>query len=151
MKTQWVLELLLMSLFSCCCSGLGETWIDVNEMVDVSEGVGRALVLNHGDFLRVTLKSNPTTGYSWVKTVEQEQEQKKGQEHSSDAFVIRQLGPPVYTQNPSPRGMTGVGGKEVFRFKAVASGKVVLKFAYARPWEKGLVSPHILEWPITVT
>ena len=71
----------------------------------------------------IELKSNPTTGYSW-KWVK------------NDSPSILDSVSATYLQDKAEAGMTGVGGKEIWKFKGVKSGIDSLKFEYSRPWEK---------------
>ena len=75
-----------------------------------------------GTELKFTLEANPTTGYHWVlQGIEQEGE------------VVRQEGDAVYTGNPNPRGMAGVGGNEEWIFLAVSPGEALIELAYMPP------------------
>lgn len=69
---------------------------------------------------KIELNSNPTTGYQW------------------------QLAMPLETNSvslvsskyiPSKTNLTGSGGKEIWKFKAVKKGKTEISFQYVRPWE----------------
>jgi len=114
----------------------GDHWTDVSDE-DVRDRIGREVIIERGQFLRVRLGSNPTTGFSWSPIVEQ------------DPSLLKQLGTPIYEQDPSSRGRKGGGGTETFLFKAVAYGKVDLKFSYRRPWEKD-TEPFVISWPVNV-
>lgn len=42
---------------------------------------------------------------------------------------------------PSETGgspLVGAGGWEIFRFKAISAGQLILKLVYRRPWEVGV-------------
>ena len=85
---------------------------------------GRTNSVNAGSEIKIILKGNPTTGYSWdvasystnrlqqIRTVEYLQSEQSGEKHR-----------------------VGVGGKFVFRFKAVGSGQGQIKLIYRRSWE----------------
>jgi inhibitor of cysteine peptidase len=75
-----------------------------------------------GATLEVKLEANHTTGYSWVAAP------------AVDPVLVRQ-GATAY-QEHSAGGKTGVGGMEIWRFKAVKAGKQALQFEYRKPWEK---------------
>jgi predicted secreted protein len=47
-------------------------------------------------------------------------------------------------------GKAGVGGVEVWRFKAMKAGKQGLQFEYRRPWEKGAPAAKIVTYAVTV-
>ena len=112
----------------------GTQWHDVGES-DVTGRVGSEVTLKTGQLLRVRLRSNPTTGYSWAQDVK------------IDPPLLIQLGAPTYDAPTS--GKMGAGGHEIFRFKSTKPGKASLQFSYRRPWEKD-VSPDVIEWPVTV-
>ena len=84
---------------------------------------GKTLKVKIGDVIRVKLKSNRTTGYSWSLT------------GKTDAKVLNS-GEVEYKVDEHPAGMVGVGGTETFTFTAVAPGRTEIALGYARPWEK---------------
>lgn len=73
-----------------------------------------------GQEFKVTLASNPTTGYSWALA--------KPLDGKLLALVTN-----IY-ERPETR-LVGAGGNEVWTFKAVAAGKADIAFKYIRPWE----------------
>ena len=106
--------------------------------LDVSEGdAGKDLILRHGDQLRVTLSSNPTTGYSWSVV-------------GRSQGLLKQVGDTRFEQSRHRPGMVGVGGRQVWTFLAVAAGKTTLVFSYERPWEHGAAPVRMIEWPVTI-
>jgi inhibitor of cysteine peptidase len=86
--------------------------------------------------LEVHLEANHTTGYLWV----QEPVEKP---------VLQKQGKAVYQENPSD-GKVGVGGVEIWKFKAVKAGKQSLRFEYRRPWEKTASAAKTLSFDVTV-
>ena len=84
---------------------------------------GRTLKVKVGDVIRVKLKSNRTTGYSWALT------------GKTDAKVLKS-GEVEYKVDEHPAGMVGVGGNDFCTFTALAPGKTDISLGYARPWEK---------------
>jgi len=69
----------------------------------------------------ITLESNPTTGYRWQLAT------------PLDEKIIKLVG----SKYVAPKaGRLGVGGKEVWTFKAVGRGKAEISLKYVRPWEK---------------
>ena len=79
-----------------------------------------------GETVDLHLESNPTTGYSWTSL------------RLPDWKVVKQInhayqGPP--TLGPGPL-LVGQGGKEHWRFQAVAEGETGLDLVYRRAWEK---------------
>jgi inhibitor of cysteine peptidase len=79
-----------------------------------------------GQVFTVTLESNPSTGYHWEWVAGQES-------------IIEQVGKTEFKQ-PETGGppLVGAGGWEIFNFKAVSRGQMILKLVYRRPWEEGV-------------
>jgi len=84
---------------------------------------GKTLKVKVGDVIRVKLKSNRTTGYSWALT------------GKTDAKVLKS-GEVEYKVDEHPAGMVGVGGNDFCSFTALAPGRTDISLGYARPWEK---------------
>jgi len=97
------------------------------EEVNVDEeDAGSQVELEQGQILVVTLKSNPTTGYRWEQVESQDS-------------ILEQMGEAEF--KPSDTGeppLVGAGGWEIFRFKAVNAGQMILQLLYHRPWEEGV-------------
>jgi inhibitor of cysteine peptidase len=92
--------------------------VEVNEAND-----GEQVELDPGQILVVTLESNPSTGYRWEVA-------------ENNEFILEQLGEAEF--KPSDTGdppLVGAGGWEIFRFKPVGAGQMILKLVYRRPWE----------------
>ena len=85
---------------------------------------GKTLKVKVGDVIRVKLKSNRTTGYSWALI-----------SGKTDAKVLKS-GEVEYKVDEHPAGMVGVGGNDFCLFTALAPGKTEIALGYARPWEK---------------
>ena len=84
---------------------------------------GKTIKVKVGDLVAISLKGNPTTGFSWRTA-------------KLDGKAIEQIGDPKYTTNRHRPGMVGVGGTFLFKFKAAKSGKTEVNLEYVRPWEK---------------
>ena len=83
---------------------------------------GQVVQLQRSQRLVIRLPSNPSTGYDWqVVTVSR--------------TVLRQ-GAVTFVGNPNPRGWVGVGGVDLFRFRAIGAGNTQLRMAYRRWWER---------------
>jgi inhibitor of cysteine peptidase len=92
--------------------------------------------LKVGSVLEVRLEANHTTGYSWIAAP------------VASPVLVRQ-GRAVY-QERAVGGKAGVGGVEVWRFKALKAGKQGLQFEYRRPWEKGAPAAKMVTFSVTV-
>ena len=79
---------------------------------------GAAKTVN-SDRVYLTLAANPTTGCTWMVTVE-------------DNGVAEYVGS-QYVADQAPEGMVGTGGNETFEFKCLKQGdaKVTLKYGHA--------------------
>lgn len=105
----------------------------VTEVEVDMEDNGTQIHLQKGDFLRVSLSSNATTGYQW-EVVE------------LDTSMLQQIGESEYVspeQTDPP--MVGAGGTEIFRFRAVDIGNSSLKLIYKQPWGTEFVRTYVLE------
>jgi predicted secreted protein len=79
---------------------------------------GETIRVEAGGSFAIELAGNPTTGYMWQPDIDSQHLELLGQEFE-----------------PSGEGV-GAGGKEVFRFCALAAGDTEIAFAYRRPWDK---------------
>jgi inhibitor of cysteine peptidase len=102
----------------------------------VTDQTGGEVSLKVGAVLEVRLEANHTTGYSWITAP------------VANPVLARQ-GRAVY-QEHSTGGKAGVGGVEIWRFKAVKAGKQGLSFEYRRPWEKGAPAAKMATYSVTV-
>jgi predicted secreted protein len=96
-----------------------------NGVVVVDEKTGGDVRLKMSQRLEVHLAANHTTGYSWVQV-------------PVEKPVLQKQGKAAYHENPA-HGAVGVGGVEVWKFKAFKQGTQNLKFEYRRPSER---APH---------
>ena len=95
---------------------------------------GAAIKVKVGDVVAISLRGNPTTGYSWLTVL--------------DGRPIMQAVGSTYTPDPQPSGMVGGGGTFLFTFKAAKPGQTQISLAYARPWEKG--KPPLKTFAVTI-
>ncbi len=87
---------------------------------------GRSVTVAVTGVIRVTLPSNPTTGYRWVWAGGSDDRL----ENTRKAHVPDRAD-----------GRVGSGGREVWEFTARAPGESVLRLEYRRPWEPREVDP----------
>jgi|GEM_PF-1047053 len=90
------------------------------------EEAAKQVAASVGAEFTVELESNPTTGYQW-------QLLKPLDGMMLDAAGKRFQAPPQPAGKPP---MVGVGGKDVWTFKALRAGETTIEFKYVRPWEK---------------
>jgi len=85
---------------------------------------GRTVTPAPGQQVVISLKGNPTTGYSWSCA-----------KIEGDAAVA--VGKVAYVRDQSGPRRMGSGGMFVATFKAAKIGKSKITLEYKRPWEKG--------------
>ncbi len=80
---------------------------------------GNIITTTAGGEFSITLDSNATTGYMWMYEV--------------DTSYIE----PVSSDYIAPESteLVGVGGQQVFTFRALQEGETEVSFSYLRPWE----------------
>ena len=85
---------------------------------------GQTNSVNTGEEIEIVLKGNPTTGYAWDVA-------------SFGTNKLQQVGSVGYRQDAQSgtKLMVGVGGKFMFRFKAVQRGEGKIQMIYRRSWE----------------
>ncbi len=111
---------LLISLLACSPAAPKELSVD-------TASSGKEVTLVVGGTLTVTLESNITTGYSWNENA-----------NIGDKTAMQQTDHKYQTPaTPVP----GAGGKEVWTFKALNTGKSTLSLEYRRPFEPNTTAP----------
>lgn len=79
---------------------------------------GQIIYVSAGERFAVVLEGNPSTGYTW--------------QVSADEDYLELL-----AQEFEPHGQAiGAGGQEVFRFRALCAGQTTITCAYRRPWDR---------------
>ena len=88
-----------------------------------------------GEDFTIILPANPTTGYQWqlAKPLNKKMIQFINSEYIADKT-----------------GLTGQGGKEVWRFKARMAGRANISFKYLRSWEKNISPVSIKKFIIVI-
>lgn len=91
--------------------------------------------LREGNELVVTLRGNPSTGFTWSRIDSSEQ----------PAVLVTVLQPSgsAFVYTPETSGLMGAPGNFTFLFQAVQVGCARLKLGYARGWETS-IPPSIL-------
>jgi inhibitor of cysteine peptidase len=83
----------------------------------------RSLEVNTRDTVKITLPSNPTTGFRWELA------------GISDPAVLQQVGDSEYVLPDSQA--IGAGGQEIWTFKVQKRGTSTVSLAYSQPWDGG--------------
>ncbi len=108
-------------LFLPGCAGAEvKAYTDPAKIVEVS---------TKGEF-SVTLESNPTTGYLW--------------QASYDENLLK-LVDKTYRQNDTRTPLVGVGGTDAFIFQAIKAGSTEITFNYKRPRESEIARQMIFK------
>ncbi len=76
-------------------------------------------IISMSDTLKVKLKSNPTTGFTWSIN------------NKIKPKVIKKISK-EYVKNKETADMTGAGGFDIWKFIPVKTGEVFLHFIYSR-------------------
>jgi predicted secreted protein len=138
-KLRPMIGLLVIGLVASACSSAMAKTAELGAGCDQfssQKSVSQQADLAAGDTLKVTLCSNPTTGFSW-----QEPE-------FSDAAVISLVdktfgAPPADEAAP----VVGAAGTDSITIKATAKGTSTMVLKYSQPWLGGTSS----EWMYTLT
>ncbi len=117
MKTIYLSFLALLLIFQTGCDKEDEATDSLLKSKKISD---YEIALN-GE-LQINLASNPTTGYSWEWTNE-------------DQVQILQKADWSYSSDPS--GLEGAGGQEKWTFKGVKEGTGTIRLEYRRHWDPG--------------
>lgn len=107
--------------FLVCVLLFGNSNVSLAEEIVLDEGdTGRAIVLHQGQYLRVSLPANPSTGFTW--------------QYSSppDPSILMERDRKFVSKHP---GLPGAGGTEVLRYEAVGRGQTSVHLEYKRLWE----------------
>ncbi|NYT01701.1 MAG: protease inhibitor I42 family protein [Methanosarcinales archaeon] len=87
-----------------------------------------------GEDFYISLESNPTTGYSWAASFDEE------------ALTLVDQTHVPYEQ---PSGLMGGGGRDLFTFQGLRPGETTVKMTYSRPWENATM-PKIRTYVVRV-
>lgn len=98
---------------------------------------GQKVTVATGACFRVVLAANHTTGWAW----------RLG---ALDAGVVDLIGPSVYTADPAPEGMVGVGGNEAWTFAAKQPGQQTIRLGYGPSWQKDQPAANTVTFVIEV-
>lgn len=98
--------------------------------------ISRSTTLAVGDFLQVSLGSNPSTGFKWAEKL-----------LISDPKVVAQTGHEVIA---SKQGQPGAAGSEVWMLQAMAPGNSTVSTTYGRPWPGGEKDSWVFSVNVTV-
>lgn len=98
--------------------------------------ISRSTTLAVGDFLQVSLASNPSTGFQWAEKL-----------LISDPKVATQTGHEVIAPKEN---RPGAGGSEVWMVQTTAPGNTTVSTTYGRPWPGGEKDSWVFSVNVTV-
>lgn len=76
-----------------------------------------------GQFVKIALRSNPTTGANWICTFENPE--------------IAEVYEDSYKQDDAPEGFVGVGGIQTLTLKCLKTGETEVVLTYGQQWNGG--------------
>jgi len=94
-----------------------EKFVDVDD-----DDNGNTIHVLPGETIRIRLRSNPSTGFSWALGPVEE-------------GMLETSGESEFEANPHREGEAGYGGCEIWKFKAEQAGETEISLYYARSWE----------------
>jgi inhibitor of cysteine peptidase len=83
----------------------------------------KTIEIKAGQYFKIALNSNPSTGYGWQLAVPLNE---KIVGNAGETYIL--------PANPIP----GAGGKEIWNFISINQGSTEISFKYIRPWEKNV-------------
>jgi inhibitor of cysteine peptidase len=128
-----IMMLLVAAGFLICIGCANQKEAAVNDANSTSSRITAKV----GEDFTIKLPANLTTGYSWR---------------------MGEIKPPIvrekdykYNQTANTQRLVGAGGEEVWTFKAVRTGKVVISLEYIRPWEVDVPPIKKADFTIIIT
>lgn len=109
--------------------------VSYDELLDQKQ-ISRSTTLAVGDFLQVSLASNPSTGFTWDEKL-----------LISDPKALAQTGHEAIAPRES---RPGAAGSEVWMVQAMAPGNSTVSTSYGRPWEGGEKDSWVFSVNVTV-
>jgi predicted secreted protein len=95
--------------------------ISKQKVYDIAQNENKLIELGVNEEFTVSLPGNPSTGYTW--------------HYSKEENSILKLKSSSFEQNKAPKGLVGVPGIFYFTFESKNKGKEEIKFIYMRSWE----------------
>lgn len=96
--------------------------------------ISKEIEVNAGDSFKVTLCSNPTTGFEWSEAAQ-----------IGDQAVVKQVNH-KFTASKNKQ-LAGAAGQEIWTFRALQEGTTTISMEYSQPWEGGTK----VEWTFELT
>jgi len=115
-------------------------WASNIEKYGDPSDTGEEVEVAVGSLIKVTLESNPTTGFKWELT------------EISDQTVLQLVGSkyePGKEASQDPP-LPGAGGTEIWSFKAIKQGESTISMQYSQPWEGGMKAAKTFDITVVV-
>ena len=97
---------------------------DANDTKSPGKNLPESISIKVGETVKMTLESNPTTGYQWDAGIEPEFLTIVNEDYISSSDLL------------------GAGGVQVFEFKALKTGKTNITMYYGRSWEPNPINTY---------
>jgi len=110
-----------------------EVEVSCDEFMNVKH-ISKEIEVNAGDSFKVTLCSNPTTGFEWSESAQ-----------IGDQAVVKQVNHKFTA--PKNKQLAGAAGQEIWTFRALQEGTTTISMEYSQPWEGGTK----VEWTFELT
>ena len=130
--------LLAVTLLSSCLSSSIVINIDVDcaEFEAKSNTIGNEFEIEVNDKIRAKLCANPTTGFTWICKMD-------------DEDGVMKLESQEYVEPDTE--LVGASGTDVWTFKAVKEGTALITMEYSQDWEGGIKAERTYVLDIIVT
>ncbi len=146
MKVQSAIVALLVATSLVGCAGKsteGTAQGPQTQTIDISyddfqaqKQLSRSVTMNVGDTLKISLASNPSTGFQWAEKL-----------LISEPKLLTQTG---HEAMPSAANRPGAAGTEVWTLEAKAPGNTTVSSTYGRPWPGGEKDAWVFSANVTV-
>ncbi len=107
--------------------------VSCDEFINIKH-ITKEVEVNAGDSFKVTLCSNPTTGFEWSESAQ-----------IGDQTVMEQVKHRFAA--PKNKQLAGAAGQEIWTFRALKEGTTTISMEYSQPWEGGTK----VEWTFELT
>lgn len=128
--------LILMVGLTSAQGGKTPEWKTERTTGNPKEGSENSFRIAVGEDFRITLGSNPSTGYHWELA------------DPLNESIVQLVG--TEYRAPENQSLVGAPGEELWTFRAVGQGRTMIRMKYVRPWEKGAAPAKTAVYAIEV-
>ncbi len=125
-------------------------------IIELTENnTGQQIRIKQNQRVRISLTSNPTTGYSWKIQKLDRSVMKQLEEFTYVHPVFMQREPVYIPSMPwfnrgKNRKKLGAPGSQVLELESVGKGTAEIKIIYRRPWERGIKPAKVFKIKLCV-